>query len=161
MPTETFPCPGFWPWQWDRMCTREVPADPCQAFACTGTKKRLEDARKRFKKDCLGLQILRAIELLLIPFVEKGSAAKALAGFVIALIAGAFGAYAIAGVILLAIVFYGICYYLLKVIELTAAPIAAAMDRAKDDMQKAFLEVLAACPARCRGDMTIPECKLE
>lgn len=164
MATETYWCPGAWPWEWFNTCTREVPdpADPCNAPACTGAKARLADARNRFNKNCVGLRALRGIEKILLRILETPLSKIAIAAIIATILSMAGGAGSfVAGVIWGLIVLYGVSWVLLFAVERTMGSIAVFLDKARTDMEAAFIDVLANCPASCRGDLTIPDCKLE
>jgi hypothetical protein len=155
---QTYWCPGPWPWQWFRMCTREVPdppPDPCKAPACVDAKSKLASARGRFKSNCDGLRMINALMKLL----KQILAAPFWTIIVLAIIAAIIGG-PIAVIIWALIAVYGISWFLVLVLGKMAASLAVSLTQAGTDVASAIKDVLAQCPEQCRGDTSIPSCNL-
>lgn len=156
---ETYWCPGPWPWQWFRTCTREVPdppPDPCKTPACVSAKDKLAAARGRFKSNCDGLRMVNAILKLL----QQVLAIPIWTIVVLAIIAAIIGG-PIAVIIWGLIAIYGISWFLFFVLGKVAVTLGTALGQALQDVTDALKEVAANCPEQCRGDMSIPTCNLE
>ena len=156
--TETYWCPGPWPWEWFRMCTREVPdpTDPCNAPPCVDAKNRVASARNRFNSICNGLRMLNGLSKLL----KQILATPIWIIVVMILIAAVIGG-PIAVVIWALIAIYGISWFLVFVIGKMAASLAQSLNQAMEDLVNALKDVVAQCPESCRGNTSIPNCNLE
>jgi len=163
---ETYWCPGPWPWEWFRTCTREVPDppfDPCKAQPCAGATAKLASARGRFNSACKGLQQVNAFSKLLQPILA--APVWMLVGLVIAmavatLIGGPiFGTIAV--IIFGLLVIYGIAWFLSVVVGKMAQSFATELNLARIEVTDAIKDVVASCPEQCRGDTSPPDCKLE
>lgn len=131
-------------------------ADPCNAPACVDAKSRLAGARGRFNSTCNGLRMLKAVEKLLRQILSTPIWIIVVLAIVAAIIAGP-----IAVIIWALIAAYGISWLLLLVVARMAASLAASLVQAQADISAALNDVVANCPERCRGDLSIPSCQLE
>lgn len=154
--TETYWCPGPWPWEWFRTCTREVPDDPCKAPACVAAKAKLTDARNRFTSSCNGLRMLNAVTKLLTQILSTPIWIVVALALIAVIIGGP-----IAVVIWALIAVYGLSWLLLPVVGKMSASIAVSLNQARLDFQNALPDVISQCPVPCRGDLSIPECRLD
>jgi hypothetical protein len=156
MATETYWCPGPWPWEWFRTCSREVPDDPCNAPPCTNAKAQLLDARRRINSICFALRTLLALLKLLRGIVSTPIWVIAVMALIAALIGGP-----IAVIIWSLIAVYGISFVLVLVLARMVDSLGKSLENARVDFQKALVEVGLHCPEHCRGDISIPECPLD
>ncbi len=156
MATETYWCPGPWPWEWFRTCTREVPDDPCNARACTDAKARLLDARQRINSICFGLRTILALLKLLRSILSTPIWVIIAMALIAALVGGL-----IAVIIWSLIALYGISWVLTLVLARMLDSLRVSMEAARDDFKSAVVDVFLRCPEQCRGDVSIPECQLE
>ena len=157
--TQTYWCPGPWPWQWFRTCTREVPDppfDPCKAPACVDAKAGLASARGRFTSICQALQMLNALSELLARIL----ATPVWIIIVLAIIAAIIGGW-IAVIIWGLIAIYGISWLLFFVVGTMTRTLLKSLAQAQLDFAEALKSVMADCPEPCRGDVSIPTCNLE
>ncbi len=157
--TQTYWCPGPWPWQWFRMCTREVadpPPDPCNAPACVNAKAKLAGARGRFKSNCDGLRMVTALMKLLRQVLAAPIWTIVLLAIIAAIIGGP-----IAVIIWALIAVYGISWILFLVLGNMSVTIAASLEQARLDVIDALKDVVANCPEQCHGDLSLPNCNLE
>lgn len=132
------------------------PADPCNAPPCIDAKSRLAGARGRFNSACNGLRMLKAVEKLLRQILSTPIWIIVVLAVIAAIIGGP-----IAVIIWALIAVYGISWLLLFVVAKMAASFAASLVQAQADVAAALKEVVANCPERCRGDLSIPSCQLE
>jgi hypothetical protein len=156
MATETYWCPGPWPWQWFRTCTREVPDDPCNAPGCTDAKARLDDARRRINSICFGLRTLNALAKLLRTIVSTPIWIVIAMALIAAIVGGP-----IAVIIWSLIAVYGISWLLLIVVTRMAQSLVVSLADARTAFQSAVTDVVTQCPEHCWGDLAIPECRIE
>ncbi|TCV82745.1 hypothetical protein [Sulfurirhabdus autotrophica] len=156
---QTYWCPGPWPWQWFRMCTREVPdppPDPCQTPECVNAKAKLAGARGRFKSNCDGLRMVTALLKLLKQILATPIWVIVVLAIIAAIISGP-----IAVIIWSLIALYGITWVLFLALGNMAVAISISLNQARIDVIDALKDVVANCPDQCRGDMSIPNCNLE
>lgn len=158
MATETYWCPGSWPWEWFRTCTREVPDpdDPCNAPACKDSKARLDEARRRFDSICSGLRTINAVSKVLRTIVSTPIWVIVAMALIAAVVGGL-----IAVIIWSLIAAYGLSWFLLLVLGRMAVSLGASLENARTDFQSALKDVFVRCPEHCRGDVSIPECRIE
>ena len=157
--TETYWCPGPWPWQWFRTCTREVPDppfDPCQAPACVAALEKLAGARGRFASSCNGLRMINALVKLL----KQVLAVPIWTLIVMAIIAIIVGGVLVV-IIWALIAAYGISWVLVLVLGKMAESLVVSLEQARVDVISALKEVADNCPQACRGDTSMPACNLE
>jgi hypothetical protein len=161
--TETYWCPGPWPWQWGRMCTREVPDDPCSAPACVDAKATLTSARDRFNSTCGLLRTLKAFTDLLKPVLSTPLWILIVIA-IIAVFAWLIGGV-IGGIVAIAIwvfiALWGISWFLSFVIGKMTESLLISLEQARTDFANALKQVLSQCQEQCRGDISIPDCNLE
>lgn len=162
--TETYWCPGPWPWQWFRTCTREVPdplPDPCNAPECVDAKKRLDTARSRFKQICDAARSLKVFMDLLrgIVSIPIWVIVALIAIMIVATLIG--GVVGVLAVILLGfLAVYAISWILLPLLAPLALELASALAKQLIAFNTALKDVVSQCPERCRGDVSVPECQL-
>jgi hypothetical protein len=156
--TETYWCPGAWPWEWFRTCTREVPdpEDPCGAPSCVSAKERAADARRRFDGACTGLRGVNAVLRLLRAVLSTPIWVLVVLAVIAALVGGLL-AVLIWGLIAI----WGISWFLVVALGPVAQSFAAELARASADLQVAIADVVARCPEHCRGDVSTPTCAVE
>jgi hypothetical protein len=156
--TETYSCPGPWPWQWFRTCTRDVPArsGPCDAATCIDAKARVADARGRFQAICNGLRTLNALSKLLKQILATPVWIILALALIAAIIGGPIGA-----VIWALIALYGLSWFLVFIVGKMAQNLATSLIEAQTDLTNALKDVVANCPESCRGDISIPNCNVD
>ncbi len=160
--TETFWCPGPWPWQWFRICTRELPNpdDPCNAPACVDAKARFAGARDRFTKSCDTLRLLdtvaaalrRILATPILVVIAVAIVAWLLGGPIFGTIAVVLGGF---------VVIYGVSWMLVFVIAKMAQAVTSILIEARTEMTTELQNILTSCPGTCRGDLSIPNCVRE
>lgn len=162
--TETYWCPGPWPWEWFRTCTREVPdpTDPCNASACMDARTKATRARRDFNDICRATRLLKYVTDVLRAVTSTPIWVIAML-FVISALGMAIGGpvgYTVALIATAGIAVYFLAWLLLFVLLPVAKGYARLLQQATADLIAAIEEVIRNCPANCRGDVSAPSCDL-
>ena len=138
------------------------PTDPCNAAACVNAKQRLATARSKFNSICNGLKTLKVIGDALKQIVSTPIwilVALLIVAALGALIGGIFGMLiSLFAVVLLAI--WAISFLLLPVVGKMGQALAQELVKQQTEITAALQQVVANCPERCRGDVSIPQCNV-
>ena len=159
---ETFWCPGLLPWQWFRMCTRDVPDqnDPCNAPPCIDAKAKLKEARNRFDGSCKLLRSLNAFSKSLRQILAMPVFLIVALAIVATILGGPlFGSIAV--LLWSLVLIFGLSSLLLPVVGKMAQTAAIDLAKASADVMSGIEDVKKLCPDSCRGDTSIPNCSLE
>jgi membrane protein implicated in regulation of membrane protease activity len=133
------------------------PPNPCTEPACLDAKAELTTARTAHQQTCKALKTVTSILRILRPIVSV-PIWYLLAIVIVAIVLFWLGLGWIA-ILLWAIV---LIYLLAWLAYLAFTRIAAALDQQLTDrstaVEDAIAKVVAGCPERCRGDLSIPSC---
>ena len=134
-------------------------SDPCNAASCIDAKKKLQDVRDGFNSVCSGLRTLtsiaRALRALLSVPIWILIAVAAVAALMTVLLGG------LAIVFWLPVFAYGLAWVLAPVVTRMIIALLPELDKRRSEFAIALNDVVARCPERCRGDLSLVECQLE
>jgi len=95
------------------------------------------------------LKVLRGVTSIPIWIIVALAIVAAIVGGGVAVIIWAF------------IAVYAVCWYLTFVIPIIMSALALELGKQQNEFNKASEDVLKECPERCRGDVSIPECRVD
>jgi hypothetical protein len=129
------------------------PPNPCEAPACVSTKQRLENARNAFTSVCSGIRSVSYVVRLLSQVIVVPLWMLALLLVVAALVGG------IVAVIIWGLVgVYLFAWFLYLVLQRVLAVLIGTLNQRALEFSQAVPDVIANCPADCRGDLSLPVC---
>jgi hypothetical protein len=131
------------------------PTDPCLAPACVNAKNKLDGARNGFNNVCSGLRSLTSVLKLLSQMLVVPIWILALLIVVAILVGG------LVAVIIWALVgLYLFAWFLSLVVGQMIAVLTPILSQRAMEFAAAVPDVVANCPANCRGDLSAPSCPL-
>jgi multisubunit Na+/H+ antiporter MnhG subunit len=134
-----------------------VPVDLCNAPACVNAKAELNTARTAFKSACDGLSRVTSI-LRFLAQITKVPLWSLIVIVILAIVLWFLGLGWLAVILWALILIYLIALILSLVLTRVAASMGGELAQRADEVQKAIVKVIAACPETCRGDLTVPIC---
>lgn len=132
----------------------ETSSDPCQDQACADARNNVAKARRQFNGICSLLKLLSMVMKALRTIISTPPWVIA-ALLVIAAITLPPIQYVILGVV----AGYILAWVLIPLLSKVAAGYAKELQKALTRLNDAIAEVLRVCPANCRGDISVPNCR--
>lgn len=133
------------------------PPTPCNAPACVDAKAQLTAARTAFAQTCASLKTVVAILRVLKPIVSI-SLWYLLVIIVLAIVVFWLGLGWISVLLWALVLIYLVAWILYLAFARVAASLAQDLAARMQAFQAALTQVMAQCPANCRGDVSIPIC---